>query len=98
MLIRFFMHELLQIKQIKKKYGSTQVLNGINLTINTGEIVSLLGINGAGKTTLSSIIATLHPATEGDILYKGTSIYTHITDYRLQIGYCPQKPNLNPYL
>lgn len=91
-------HVLLKLKNIKKRYGTVQVLNGINLDIYKGEILSLLGVNGAGKTTLSSIIATLHPATEGDIEYNGESIYKNIPDFRLRLGYCPQKPNLNALL
>ena len=91
-------HVLLKLKNIKKRYGTVQVLNGINLDIYKGEILSLLGVNGAGKTTLSSIIATLHPATDGDIEYNGESIYKNIPDFRLRLGYCPQKPNLNPLL
>jgi ABC-2 type transport system ATP-binding protein len=61
-------------------------------------VLSLLGVNGAGKTTLSSIIATLHPPTAGDIEYCGTSIYTDLPNFRRKVGYCPQKPNLNPML
>lgn len=91
-------HVLLKLKNIKKRYGTVQVLNGITLDIYKGEILSLLGVNGAGKTTLSSIIATLHPATEGDIEYNGESIYKNIPDFRLRLGYCPQKPNLNVLL
>lgn len=87
---------LLKIKNIKKTYGKSEVLKGINLDIYKGEILSLLGINGAGKTTLSSIIATLHPATEGDIEYDGSSIYKDIAKFRSKLGYCPQKPNLHP--
>ena len=89
---------LLKIKNIKKNYGDSQVLKGIDLVVYKGEILSLLGVNGAGKTTLSSIIATLHPPTEGDIEYNGKSIYKDITQFRLKLGYCPQKPNLNPLL
>ncbi len=92
------MQEILKIKNIKKSYGRFQVLKGINLTVFKGEILSLLGVNGAGKTTLSSIIATLHPPTEGDIEYNGTSIYSAITDFRFKLGYCPQTPNLNNQL
>ena len=91
-------HVLLSLKGITKQYGATQVLHGINLDIMKGEIISLLGVNGAGKTTLSSIIATLHPPTSGDIIYQGTSIYDAIAEYRLKLGYCPQKPNLFPQL
>lgn len=91
-------HSLLTIKNIKKKYGNSEVLKGIDLDIYKGEILSLLGVNGAGKTTLSSIIATLHPPTEGDIEYKGISIYKDVPAFRSKLGYCPQKPNLNMML
>lgn len=58
----------------------------------------LLGVNGAGKTTLSSIIATLHPPTEGDILFNGQSIYNNVVGYRKHLGFCPQKPNFEKLL
>jgi len=92
------MQILLKIKNIKKNYDNFEVLKGINFDIYKGEIVSLLGVNGAGKTTLSSIIATLHPPTSGDIEHNGKSIYENISDFRFKLGYCPQKPNLNPNL
>jgi ABC-type multidrug transport system ATPase subunit len=69
------------------------VLNNINLYIKPGELVGLLGVNGAGKTTLASIISSLHPATVGDVKFKGQSIYQDLTGYRLKLGYCPQVPN-----
>jgi ABC-2 type transport system ATP-binding protein len=65
---------LLQICNLHKIYGTLHALKGVSLSIYEGEIISLLGVNGAGKTTLSSIIATLHPPTEGDILYNNQSI------------------------
>lgn len=90
---------LLKIKNISKSYalqtGQHFALKDVSFEINTGEIISLLGVNGAGKTTLSSIIATLHPATAGDIEYQDKSIYQDLPNFRLNIGYCPQKPNLN---
>lgn len=93
---------LLQIQNITKTYKATNkpidALKGVSLVIYKGEILSLLGVNGAGKSTLSSIIATLHPATSGDILYKGISIYHDLPSFRMRLGYCPQKPNLNPNL
>ena len=89
---------LLEIKNIKKSFGNFHALKGINLDIQQGEIVSLLGANGAGKTTLSTIVATLHPPTQGDILFKGNSVYKNLVQYRQRIGYCPQKPNLNNLL
>ncbi len=93
---------LLSIKNVTKEYRSgnkvTQALKGVSLELFTGEIVGLLGANGAGKTTLSSIIATLHPATSGEVLYQGRSIYHDIARFRSMIGYCPQHPNLNAVL
>ena len=93
---------LLEIKNVTKIYrtakSSVEALKGVSLTINKGEILGLLGVNGAGKTTLSSIVATLRPATSGDIFFEGKSIYSDIAAYRYNIGFCPQKPNLNNYL
>ena len=86
---------LLKIRNVKKRYGTKEALKGVSLDIYKGEILGLLGVNGAGKTTLSSIIATLHPPTEGDIEFEGTSVYKDIVAYRYKIGFCPQKPNLN---
>lgn len=92
-------HILLELKNIKKHYHINkntvkEALKGITLSLFEGEVFGLLGVNGAGKTTLSSIIATLHPATSGDILYNEQSIYRDIPGYRRMIGFCPQRPNL----
>lgn len=67
----------------------------VSLEIQEGEILGLLGVNGCGKTTLSSILTTLLPPTEGDVLYQGQSIYKDLNQYRRIIGFCPQKPNLH---
>lgn len=88
---------LLRINDIKKVYrdNSTTIeaLKGVTLDLYRGEIFGLLGVNGAGKTTLSSIIATLHPPTAGDIIWEGKSIYDDVLSYRRLLGFCPQKPN-----
>lgn len=93
---------ILQINSLSKTYDSNgrivQALDNVSFSINTGEIFSLLGVNGAGKTTLSSILATLHPPTSGDIVYKGTSIYNNIDTYRMNLGFCPQYQNLDQFL
>ena len=96
------MQELLTIKNISKVYQSagqaTVALDCVNLTINAKEVFGLLGVNGAGKTTLSSLLATLHPPTSGDILFKGNSIYKDILSFRKSLGFCPQKQNLDSFL
>lgn len=90
---------LLRINQVKKYYRNgkriTKALDGVSMDIYQGEIVGLLGVNGAGKTTLSSILATLHPVTEGDIQIDGKSIYSNLDSYRRKVGFCPQKINLD---
>lgn len=90
---------LLDIKNVTKRYQSkglcVEALKGVNLQIFEGEVFSLLGVNGAGKTTLSGIIATLHPATAGDITQDGESIYKDVVEYRRTIGLCPQSPNID---
>ncbi len=88
---------LLQVHDIKKTYHTDhltiEALKGVTLDLYKGEIFGLLGVNGAGKTTLSSIIATLHPATSGDIFMNNKSIFTDVLAYRRILGFCPQTPN-----
>jgi len=89
---------LLKITHLKKYYQVgkqiIKALDDVSFDIHKGEIIGLLGVNGAGKTTLSSILATLHPPTEGDVHINGQSIYKDIYEYRKIIGFCPQKPNI----
>jgi ABC-2 type transport system ATP-binding protein len=90
---------LLQLKNIKKCYqgkmGIIEALKGVSFEIAAGEIIGLLGVNGAGKTTLSSIIASLIPASQGEILFNGVSIYDNLIEYRKAIGFCPQHANFD---
>ena len=92
----------LQVKNIKKvfhaKNKTIEALKGVSFDLYKGEIFGLLGANGAGKTTLSSILATLNPATAGDILLNDISIYNDLLRYRKLLGYCPQRPNVNKKL
>ncbi|USO02304.1 MAG: ABC transporter ATP-binding protein [Alphaproteobacteria bacterium] len=86
----------IKIHNVSKTYkNGVQALKKVSLEIQEGEILGLLGVNGCGKTTLSSILTTLLPPTEGDVLYQGQSIYKDLNQYRRIIGFCPQKPNLH---
>ncbi len=95
-------YPLLQIQHVSKIYHDQKktvtALSDVSLSIERGEVFGLLGINGAGKTTLSSIVATLHPPTSGDILFNGVSIYHDLTAYRHSLGLCPQTQNLDMFL
>lgn len=90
--------KIISIQNVSKVYAKKHALDHVNLDIYKGEIFGLLGVNGAGKTTLSSILATLHPATSGDILFNGKSIYKNIAQYRMALGFCPQTQNLDSQL
>jgi branched-chain amino acid transport system ATP-binding protein len=70
---------LLEVKNLRVKYGNIEALHGISFHVNRGEIVTLIGANGAGKTTTLLSIMRLPPpeapkVVEGDILYEGQSI------------------------
>lgn len=61
-------------KNITKKYGSLEVLKGVDLHIQASEVVSIVGSSGAGKTTLLTILGTLDRPTTGDILFNNINI------------------------
>ena len=65
---------MLEIKDIQVYYGAIHAIKGITITVNDGELVSLVGANGAGKTTILHTISGLLRATSGDILLDGKSL------------------------
>ena len=65
---------MIDIKDIKKSFGSLQVLRGVNLHIDKGEVISIVGPSGAGKTTLLQLIGALDRPTSGSILFNGREL------------------------
>lgn len=65
---------MIEIRNIRKSFGDLQVLKGIDLHINKGEVVSIVGPSGAGKTTLLQIMGTLDDADSGNVIINGTDI------------------------
>ncbi|MER0441392.1 ABC transporter ATP-binding protein [Emticicia sp. W12TSBA100-4] len=92
---------MLTAKSIKKNYGNLQVLKGIDLEINQGEIISIVGASGAGKTTLLQILGTLDKADSGEVLLNGVD-YSLLKDKELakfrneKISFIFQFHNLMP--
>lgn len=92
---------MIDIKGIRKSFGSLEVLKGIDLHIQKGQIVSIVGPSGAGKTTLLHIIGTLDKPNSGSIIVNGIDISTlnakKISDFRNQhIGFVFQFHQLLP--
>lgn len=92
---------MIEIKGIKKSFGSLEVLKGIDLTINKGEIVSIVGPSGAGKTTLLQIIGTLDRPDSGTVHVDGIDVtqlsQKKLSDFRNQhIGFVFQFHQLLP--
>ena len=90
---------MIQIKNIKKKYGKLEVLKDINLDIKKGEIVAILGPSGSGKSTLLRCINLLEQPNDGEILFKGNNILDKqcdINKIRQNIGMVFQNFNLFP--
>ena len=65
---------MIQLHDIRKSFGTLEVLKGIDLTINRGEVVSIVGPSGAGKTTLLQILGTLDRPDSGQVLFDGIDI------------------------
>ena len=92
---------MIDIKNITKSFGSLQVLKGIDLRINKGEVVSIVGPSGAGKTTLLQIIGTLDKPDAGTICIDGIDVSSlstrKLSDFRNQhIGFVFQFHQLLP--
>jgi branched-chain amino acid transport system ATP-binding protein len=68
------MTEVLNVSQLRAGYGAVEVLRGVDLTVNAGETVALLGSNGAGKTTLNGVLSGLVKARSGHVTFEGQDI------------------------
>ena len=72
------MNPILELKNARKSFGQgsakTDVLGGIDLAINEGEFVAIVGFSGSGKTTLINLIAGLEKADAGEVLLKGQPV------------------------
>ena len=85
-------HNFIELKNIYFNYHSNQkdVLSNLNLRINSGEIIGILGESGTGKSTLASIIMGLIRPTKGTVYINNNSIHENISEYQSSIGYVSQ--------
>ncbi len=89
------MQELIKFTDVKKSYGSTVALSNINLAIEQGKIIGLLGPNGSGKTTLIKLANGLLQPTEGTVLING---YLPGIQTKKIISYLPENTYLNDWM
>jgi ABC-2 type transport system ATP-binding protein len=87
---------MLHIEGLRKAYGDVVALQGVDMDVAAGEIVSLLGPNGAGKTTIVSIIAGLRRADAGVVEVDGLDALRRSSEVRRRIGLAPQDLGLYP--
>lgn len=88
---------IIQVKQLKKNFGSLEVLKGVDMEIDRGEVVVVIGPSGSGKSTFLRCLNLLEKPTDGDILFHGQSILRKdmkIDKYREKFGMVFQLFNL----
>ena len=86
------------VKNLKKSYGKNLVLDGINLTINEGDIYAFVGANGAGKTTTIKSMLGILPFDDGDVLYDKLSIKDDALKIKEDLAYIPDNPDIYDHL
>ena len=92
---------MIEVKNIRKSFGTLEVLKGVDLSVEKGEIVSIIGKSGAGKTTLLQIIGTLDEPDSGSVVIDGVDVFAlkekELADYRNRhIGFIFQFHQLLP--
>jgi branched-chain amino acid transport system ATP-binding protein len=77
---------MLELADVVSRYGRIEVLHGVSLQVQTGEIVTLVGSNGAGKTTLLRVLSGVQPLARGRIVFEGKPIERAAPHARVRLG------------
>jgi ABC-2 type transport system ATP-binding protein len=86
----------IEVLGLKKSYGSTNAVDGIDFTIRGGEVVGILGPNGAGKSTTMKILTGFLAQTEGEVKILGESVLSNLAAVQARIGYLPEAAPIYP--
>ena len=92
------MNPAIEVKNLRKMYGSVTAIDDLSLTINSGEIFGLLGPNGAGKSTTLRILITVLQPTTGSAKVLGHDVVEEADTVRSLIGYVPQERAIDRFL
>jgi len=90
------MPDIIDARDLKKNYGSTVAVDGIQFTVRKGEIFGFLGPNGAGKTTTMKMITCVSPRTSGTLTVMGMDPEQFPAEIKQRLGVVPQETNLDP--
>lgn len=85
---------IITMRDLRKSYGSKEVLHGIDLEITSGQVVGYIGPNGAGKSTTVRILAGLDNQFEGEVTVRGKDIRTDALEIKKHIGYIPEQTEI----
>ena len=88
------MQPIISLQSVHKSYGTKQVLNGINLTIQAGQVIGYIGPNGAGKSTTVKILCGLIDDYEGTVEVAGINLRDDLLAVKRKIGYVPELAEL----
>lgn len=88
------MHPIISIRDLRKRYGQKEVLQGINLDIYPGQVIGYIGPNGAGKSTTVKILCGLLSDYEGEVTVRGFDLRRNAIDVKAIIGYVPELAEL----
>ncbi|HMH70631.1 MAG TPA: ABC transporter ATP-binding protein [Candidatus Saccharimonadales bacterium] len=86
------MKAMVEVKNLKKRYGDKQAVDGVSFTVKKGEIFGILGPNGAGKTTTLEMMETLRPIDDGEAYIDGINVAENPGAVKYLIGVQPQTP------
>jgi len=86
------MNTMIEVRDLKKRYGEKQAVDGISFTVKKGEIFGILGPNGAGKTTTLEMMETLRPIDGGSVTIDGIDVAKDPQKIKYLIGVQPQSP------
>ncbi len=96
--------ELIQLKGVTKEFGKQHVLRDVNITVEEGDILGIIGKSGSGKTTLLNVLIGFMEPTQGHVLYYSSvthqpkNLHEHLHKIKQQIGFTPQHNSFYPKL
>jgi ABC-2 type transport system ATP-binding protein len=85
---------MIEVKNLTKRYRDRIAIDGLNFSVNEGEILGFLGPNGAGKTTTMRILTGFLPASEGTVKIAGFDVFEQPMEVKRRLGYLPETPPL----